>query len=205
MLRNLKFLLAFFFTLPFYIIKSQEIKIDDQQFLGSWYGTETDAVIKGRSKKWTVERLKDGSYEYSLETNDNGNKSFFFDRGKWWIDEEGMHYKSTVQDFFEDFSFKIIDKTSIEYTAKSKDRAIFSGRHHFVEMKKSFPGSSRENPIVLKLYPEIYEHSEKICQNKKCLNSSINNNTDGDLQYHILEFYNESGEKERYYFVVKDK
>ena len=98
--------------------QSAEKKLDPKLF-GTWNGSEKDNQVKGMSKSWIMHRFENGEFVLLFTAVEDGEVTNFAEKGKWWIDENGvfneLHYVSGKTDTY---TYLLLDENNVKFKSK---------------------------------------------------------------------------------------
>lgn len=115
--------------------QSAEKKLDPKLF-GTWNGSEKDNQVKGMSKSWIMHRFENGEFVLLFTAVEDGEVTNFAEKGKWWIDENGvfneLHYVSGKTDTY---TYLLLDENNVKFKSKFLSISHENKDYEFIDTK----------------------------------------------------------------------
>ncbi len=115
--------------------QSAEKKLDPKLF-GTWNGSEKDNQVKGMSKSWIMHRFENGEFVLLFTAVEDGEVTNFAEKGKWWINENGvfneLHYVSGKIDTY---TYILLDENNVKFKSKFISISHENKDYEFIDTK----------------------------------------------------------------------
>lgn len=210
LLTNLIFLFFLSLNCTAQLVEIADGKQIDERLVGTWEGSEKDDQMEGLSKKWTMVRNADGTFELDFTAKLDGEDVSSNETGTWWIEDGKFHEYHEYSDMTDIYDYEILSKTKVKFKsvvmAMDMNTESYEFIDHKVKDKKSKDkkskqdGLSFETAIKAKSVAEEYEFVRANCPDCKLVQQSLTEHK--EKPYDVLLFKKSNGEEIIYYFDI---
>lgn len=134
-MKKITMILLFVFAISSTFAQDSAKKTDPKLF-GTWSGSEVDGQIKGMTKNWIMHRFEDGTFVLLFTTVKGSKITNFAEKGRWWIDEDGLFNEfHNISELTDIYIYQIIDNNNVKFKAKKVSIEMAADSYEFIDKR----------------------------------------------------------------------
>lgn len=184
-------------------------KTIDRKLLGVWTGSESNEQIDGVTKKWEMNRMKDGNYSIHFTFTNDGETDKTTETGKWWTDNGRYYELHSYDDKTDIYTYEVLNDKQVKFKTETISIDMENNNYEFIDTKigeskseknSARDGSSIKKAIKVNSVPEEYQYVRKNCIGCEMKSQALTE--ENGKYYDILTLKDSSGKEVRYYFDI---
>jgi|GEM_PF-172968 len=209
-LTNLFFLLALAIPSSAQMIEAANGKQIDERLVGTWEGSEKNEQMDGLSKKWTMVRNADGTFELDFTAYLDGKDVSSNETGTWWIEDGKFHEYHEYSEMTDIYEYEVLSKKKVKFKSSVMVMDINTDSYEFIDhkikdkkskkKKSKKDGLSIESAIKVRSVGEEYEFVRKNCMDCKMVSQSLIEHK--NKPHDVLTLKKANDEEISYYFDI---
>lgn len=209
-LTNLFFLIVLALPLSAQLIDVANGKQIDERLIGTWEGSEKNEQMEGLSKKWTMVRNADGTFELDFTFYIDGEEEATNETGTWWIQDGQFHEFHDYSQMTDIYDYEVLDKKKVKFKSTVMAMEVNTESYEFTdhkvkdkkskEKKNKKDGLSIESAIKAKSVAEEYEFVRANCTGCEMVRQALIEHK--KKPYDVLTLKKANGEEISYYFDI---
>lgn len=209
-LTNLIFFIALSMPLTAQMVEIANGKQIDERLVGTWEGSEKDEQMDGMSKKWTMVRNADGTFELDFTAFLDGEDVSTNETGTWWIENGKFHEYHEYSRLTDIYEYEVLSKKKVKFKSSVLEMDMNTDSYEFIdhkvkdkksdEKKSKKDGLSIESAIKVKNIAEEYEFVRQNCMDCEMVSQALIEHK--NKPFDVLTLKKANGEEISYYFDI---
>jgi len=181
----------------------------DKRLTGTWEGSEKDTQMEGMTKKWTMIRNDDGTFQLDFEITTDGETDKTTETGTWWIENAKFHEYHDYSGMTDVYEYEILNKKSVKFKSQSLAMEMNTDSYEFIDHKvknkkknkmSKQDGLSFETALKVNSVAEEYDFVRLNCQDCTFIRQALVEHK--KKPYDILTLEKPNGDEINYYFDI---